>query len=70
MSASLFRSILRWFHIIVAFFVGAYFYSPIVPTLSWSLPLIKFGLIPLLMLSGLALWKQAKLMKWINRKQK
>ena len=62
MTPTTFRSVLRWFHIFVALFVGSYFYSPL-STYEWSLPLIKFVLVPLLLLSGLAMWKQAKVMK-------
>ena len=60
-----FRSVVRWFHIFEGLFIGAYFYSPL-SDLSWSEPLIKFVLIPLLVLSGLAMWKQAKLLKWLT----
>ena len=65
MSPTRFRTVLRWFHIFVALFVGAYFYSPLA-TVSWSLPLIKYALVPLLVVSGLAMWKQAKVLKWLT----
>ena len=65
MTPVLFRTVMRWFHIVVALFMGSYFYSPL-GTFGWSMPLIKFVLIPLLILSGLAMWKQAKVMKWLK----
>ena len=65
MSPTRFRTVLRWFHIFVALFVGAYFYSPLA-TVNWSLPLIKYALVPLLVVSGLAMWKQAKVLKWLT----
>ncbi len=65
MTASSFRSTVRWFHIAVALFVGAYFYSPL-HGIAWALQTIQFALIPLLLLSGLALWKQSIVMKWLK----
>ena len=65
MNAMTFRRTIRWFHIFVGLAVGSYFYAP-VPQEDWVLPLIKFVLIPLLALSGLALWQQARIMRWIK----
>ena len=65
MTPATFRTVMRWFHIVVALFVGAYFISPL-STFDWSFPLIKYVIIPLLILSGLAMWKQAKVMKWLK----
>ena len=65
MTPAKFRTVARWFQIFVAISMGACFFSPL-SRLDWSLPLIKYALFPLLLLSGLAMWKQAKVMKWLN----
>ncbi len=67
MNAATLRSRLRWFHIAIGLFIGAYFYSPL-SQLSWPLPLIQCALIPLLACSGIVLWKQAQFMKWLKKK--
>ena len=61
------RPLLRWFHIGVGIFIGAYFYSPL-SNFPWALALIKFALIPLLVLSGIAMWKQAQVMRLLRGK--
>ncbi len=66
MNAVLLRRVVRWFHIFVGLFVGAYFYSPL-PDLAWSKPFIQFILLPLLALSGLVLWQQGRIMKFLKR---
>lgn len=67
MTASRLRTTLRWFHILVAFLLGAYFYSPFAGA-EWMLPIIKFVLIPLLVVSGVAMWKQPQLMRRLRGK--
>jgi len=66
MNASFVRLILRWSHITVVLFLGAYFYSPL-PELSWSKPLIQYAIIPYALLSGVAMWKQAWVMKLFKK---
>lgn len=67
MSAARFRTIFRWAHIAVGMFVGAYFYSPLSGT-AWALPLIKFVLIPGLVISGVAMWQQPRIMRRLRGK--
>ena len=67
MTAGRLRSVLRWVHIFIGMFVGAYFYSPLSGT-AWALPLIKFALIPLLVVSGVVMWKQALFMRLLRGK--
>ena len=67
MNAARLRTALRWFHIFVAFFLGAYFYSPFAGA-EWMLPVIKFVLIPLLVVSGVAMWQQPKIMHRLRGK--
>lgn len=67
MTAGRVRSVLRWFHIAGGMFVGAYFYSPLSGT-AWALPFIKFALIPLLVVSGVAMWKQGPLTRLLRGK--
>lgn len=66
MSAAKLRTVLRWTHIFIGMFVGAYFYSPLSQT-DWALPLIKFALIPLLVVSGVVMWKQPQIMRLFRR---
>ena len=59
------RPILRWFHIGGGLFVGSYFYSPLAAA-TWALPLIKLVLLPLLVVSGVSMWKQAQVMRLLR----
>ena len=68
MTAARLRTMLRWFHIFIAFFLGAYFYSPFAGA-AWMLPVIQFVLIPLLLVSGLAMWKQPQIMRRLQGKK-
>ena len=67
MSAAKLRVAFRWMHIFVGGFVGAYFYSPLSQT-DWALPLIKFALIPALVVSGVVMWKQPQIMRLFRGK--
>lgn len=62
MTAARLRVILRWTHILGGIFVGSYFYSPLSDA-AWAAPLIKFVLIPLLVVSGIVMWKQPQIMR-------
>lgn len=59
------RSILRWIHIIFAIPVCGYIYSPFdaIPSFAWIVRLI---FLPILVLTGLLLWKghQLKRLVW------
>ncbi|MEL6582576.1 MAG: hypothetical protein AAFQ36_01975 [Pseudomonadota bacterium] len=67
MSAATVRVSLRWFHIVGGLLVGTYLYSP------WSAneaftAITLYAVVPALGLSGLAMWKQGRLMRLISRR--
>ncbi len=66
MNGASLRKVLRIIHFICAALLGTYVYSP------WNNePLfanfIMFGVIPLMTISGLLMWKQAAFMGWIRK---
>ncbi len=56
MKASTERKIIRWFHILASIPVVGYIYGPVagIPRAAWTVKLVLF---PLIVLSGLWLWK-------------
>ena len=59
------RRVIRLIHLIAASSLGLYFYSPIAgdPTLGFML---RYVMIPMIVLTGIALWQQARLNKLLN----
>jgi hypothetical protein len=59
------RRVIRLIHLIAAASLGLYLYSPIAgdPTLG---VIVRFVMIPIIVLTGIALWQQARLNKLIN----
>jgi thiosulfate reductase cytochrome b subunit len=66
MNGQLMRQILRWVHIVCALFVGAALYSPLQNNEAF-MTLTLFGLVPIVAITGIMMWKQGKLMKFVNR---
>lgn len=66
MSNKQLRVNLRWTHIIIAVFIGVMLYSPL-GTNDAYLALMRFGVFPLLALTGVAMWQQPKLGKLLKR---
>ncbi|MEM6559233.1 MAG: hypothetical protein AAF219_04345 [Myxococcota bacterium] len=66
MKASTFRRIVRWIHIVGSGVVGTYIYSPYGtnPILSTLTLGVAF---PLLAVSGIAMWQQARLQRLLRR---
>jgi len=68
MKASAERKLIRWLHIIFGIPIIGYIYGPIsenqIPTM-----IVRFIIFPLLVLSGLYMWKGYLIKNWI-RKQK
>ena len=67
MSNKQFRQVVRFGHIIEGALIAIYIYSP------WSSnpafdALIKFVIVPLIILSGIALWQQPKILKLIRQR--
>lgn len=50
------RSIFRWIHLILAIPIAGYIYSPFDQIPNYA-PLVRFVFLPLLVLSGLWMWK-------------
>ncbi len=54
------RKLVRWLHLVGAGLIGAFVYSPW-SDVAWFAALVKWGVIPLLTLSGLWMWQGHKL---------
>ena len=50
------RSILRWIHIIFAIPIAGYVYSPFQELPNYA-PVVRFGSVPVIVLTGLWMWK-------------
>jgi hypothetical protein len=62
MNGKQFRSLMRLIHLVGSALIGTFIYSPWGGE-AWFVALMQFGVIPLLGLSGLAMWQQAWLLK-------
>ena len=62
MRASTLRTILRTFHIITGVLIGAYLYAPPLADNEMYAPVLRFGIIPAVVVSGILMWK----MKWLK----
>lgn len=62
------RLVLRWMHIGVAAFLGAYVYSPFHADPVWT-DLARYGVLPLVGMSGVAMWQQARVNRWSKRRR-
>ena len=61
MNARTTRLILRWVHIIGALLIGTALYSPLNSSPTF-MTLVLFIIVPVVAISGVAMWKQGKLM--------
>ncbi|MCL9773774.1 hypothetical protein [Vibrio methylphosphonaticus] len=61
MNARTTRLVLRWVHIIGALLIGTALYSPLKSNQSF-MTLVLFILVPVVAITGIAMWKQGKLM--------
>ena len=61
------RSILRWIHIVFSIPILGYIYSPfeVLPTYA---PRVRFVVVPLMLLSGLWMWKGHVLRRFISKR--
>ncbi|MCG6122250.1 MAG: hypothetical protein MEP57_06035 [Microvirga sp.] len=66
MTPRTFRTILRSAHIAIGLFIGAYIYSPWHADPNWTLA-ARLALIPLITLTGVAMWKQGRLTALFGR---
>lgn len=60
------RRITRWIHIIGSILLGIYIYSPWSRYVAFS-RLIQISVIPILTLSGIAMWQQARTLQLLRR---
>lgn len=66
MTAALERKIIRWMHIILSIPVVGYIYGP-VSQIPIATMWVKFVFFPVIVLSGLWLWKGYAVKKWFRR---
>lgn len=65
MKAATERKILRWVHILLSIPIVGYLYGP-VATIPVSAMIVRWVIFPLLVLSGLWLWKGHLVKKWVR----
>jgi len=68
MKAATERKIIRWFHIIANIPIVGYIYGP-VKNFSNAVFGIKWIIFPLIVVSGLWLWKGHLVKKWLRKKR-
>lgn len=68
MSNKRFRQMMRYLHVTVGVMLIVYIYSPL-GEVSWYALLVQVVAIPLVSLSGIALWQQPKLSSWRKGRQ-
>jgi hypothetical protein len=69
MKASTERKIIRWIHIIASIPIIGYIYGP-VKNFPHAVAAIQWGLFPIIVLSGLWLWKGHWVRKWGRKRNK
>ena len=62
------RSILRWIHIVFSIPILGYIYSPFEEIPNYA-PAVRFVFVPVLVLSGLWMWKGHVLRRLISKRQ-
>jgi hypothetical protein len=65
MSAALERKIIRWMHIILSIPIVGYIYGPVAQTFYGSRA-VKWVFLPVIVLSGLWLWKGHIVKRWFR----
>lgn len=66
MSTSDTRRILRYVHLAASIAIGTYVYSPW-SAITWFDTAIKVAVIPGLAISGLWMWQQGRIRRWLAR---
>lgn len=68
MKAATERKIIRWFHILISIPIMGYIYGPVkdIPRAAFA---VKWIFFPLIVLSGLWLWKGHLVKKWLRKKR-
>lgn len=65
MSSASFRRAVRLLHIAAACALGTYLYSPLIDA-TWAARVLQIGVFPAMALSGVAMWQQARLRRWLG----
>ena len=66
MKAASLRTYLRWLHIVGGLIIGTYLYSPWSANAAFA-ALTLYVVTPTVVLSGIAMWKQGPLMRFLRR---
>jgi hypothetical protein len=66
MNGKTLRTLSRALHLVGSALIGTYVYSPF-SDLAWFTALMQFGVIPLLALSGVMMWQQGRVQRWLQR---
>lgn len=66
MKASTERKIMRWIHVILSFPIVGYIYEPIADKPKAAFAVTQFILVPIVILSGLWMWKGQEVRKWLK----
>ncbi|TQV68036.1 hypothetical protein [Denitrobaculum tricleocarpae] len=61
------RKVLRYGHLSIATLIAVYIYSPTLNDNATYEAWIKFGVVPLVVISGLAMWQQGRIKRWLRR---
>lgn len=61
------RTIVRWIHIVLAIPIAGYVYSPFEELPNYA-PVVRFVSVPLLVLTGLWMWKGHVLRRLVSKK--
>lgn len=67
MSNKQFRQVVRVGHIVEGALIAAFIYSPTLRASGAYTAIIQFVVLPLIILSGVLLWQQPRVMKWLRR---
>lgn len=59
------RRLVRYLHLAAAVVLGAYLYSPLIDQ-TWAARVLQLGLFPALAASGLVMWQQTRLRRWLG----
>ena len=67
MNAAIKRSIFRWIHIVFGIPIIGYIYSPFEEIPNYA-PVVRFGAVPVIVLSGFWMWKGHVFRRLISKK--
>ena len=65
MNSKQLRVVMRWLHIIGGAIIATYIYSPWTDDPVFSL-VVQVVVIPALIISGIVMWQQGRIMKWLR----